>query len=362
MNHPTTESARPIILQRGSARTFDRPDPKDAARATATRLIRHFARYGRSSRHRADSHAHPLSSRAPRTKRRRIRYRHVGINRSRREPAHVDRPARAYVHHVSRGGPEGAERTENMRKLKDKVAIVTGASKGIGASIAKHLADEGAAVVVNYASSKEGADRVVAEITSSGGRAIAVRANVAKQAEIEHLFSATKRAFGRLDILVNNAGIYEFSPLPDVTEEHYHKQFDLNVLGLILASKEALKHFDSAGGSIINISSGASTLALPNTSVYSATKAAVDAVTRSLAKELGPRNIRVNAINPGMVETEGVHAGGFLESDFRKQVEAQTPLGRIGQPQDIAPAAVFLASSDAAWITGETLLIAAGLR
>jgi 3-oxoacyl-[acyl-carrier protein] reductase len=249
-----------------------------------------------------------------------------------------------------------------MSKLKDKVAIVTGASKGIGASIARHLADEGAAVVVNYASSKEGADRVVAEITSNGGKAIAVQANVAKQAEIDRLFSETKKAFGRLDILVNNAGIYEFSPLEGVTEEHFHKQFDLNVLGLILASKEAVRHFDSAGGSIINISSSASTLTLPNTSVYSATKAAVDAVTRSLAKELGPRNIRVNSINPGMVETEGVHAAGFAESDFRKQVEAQTPLGRIGQTQDIAPAAVFLASRDAAWITGETLLIAGGLR
>jgi 3-oxoacyl-[acyl-carrier protein] reductase len=249
-----------------------------------------------------------------------------------------------------------------MSKLKDKVAIVTGASKGIGASIAKHLADESAAVVVNYASSKEGADRVVAEITSNGGKAIAVQANVAKQAEIDRLFCETKKAFGRLDILVNNAGIYEFSPLEGVTEEHFHKQFDLNVLGLILASKEAVRHFDSAGGSIINISSSASTLTLPNTSVYSATKAAVDAVTRSLAKELGPRNIRVNSINPGMVETEGVHAAGFAESDFRKQVEAQTPLGRIGQTQDIAPAAVFLASRDAAWITGETLLIAGGLR
>src|SRR2546425_7281277 len=230
-----------------------------------------------------------------------------------------------------------------MSKLKDKVAIVTGASKGIGASIAKHLADEGAAVVVNYASSKEGADRVVAEITRNGGKAIAVQANVAKRVEIERLFSETKKTFGRLDILVNNAGIYEFSPLEDVTEEHFHKQFELNVLGLILASKEAVRHFDSAGGSIINISSSASTLTLPNTSVYSATKAAVDAVTRSLAKELGPRNIRVNAINPGMVETEGVHAAGFTESDFRKQLEAQTPLGRIGQTQDIAPAAVFLA-------------------
>jgi 3-oxoacyl-[acyl-carrier protein] reductase len=249
-----------------------------------------------------------------------------------------------------------------MSKLTGKVAIVTGASKGIGAAIAKHLAAEGAAVAVNYASSKEGADRVVAEITRSGGEAIAVQANVAKQAEIDRLFSETKKAFGRLDILVNNAGIYEFLPLEDVTEEHFHKQFDLNVLGLVLASKAAVKHFDAAGGSIINISSGASTMTPPNASVYSATKAAVDAVTRSLAKELGPRNIRVNSINPGMVETEGVHAAGFAESDFRKQVEAQTPLGRIGQPQDIAPAALFLASSEAAWITGETLLVAGGLR
>jgi 3-oxoacyl-[acyl-carrier protein] reductase len=249
-----------------------------------------------------------------------------------------------------------------MSKLKDKVAIVTGSSKGIGAAIARHLADEGAAVVVNYASSKEGADRVVAEITSKGGQAVAVQANVAKQAEIERLFSETKKAFGRLDILVNNAGIYEFSPLDDVTEEHFHKQFDLNVLGLILASREAVKHFDFTGGSIVNISSSASTLTPATASVYSATKAAVDAVTRSLAKELGPRNIRVNAINPGMVETEGARAAGFVESDFRKQVEAQTPLGRIGQTRDIAPAAVFLASEDAAWITGETLLIAGGLR
>jgi len=249
-----------------------------------------------------------------------------------------------------------------MSKLRDKVAIVTGASKGIGASIAKHLAAEGAAVVVNFVSSKEGADRVVAEIVRDGGRAVAVQANVAEPAEIERLFFETKKAFGRLDILVNNAGIYEFSPLEGVTEEHFHKQFDLNVLGLILVSKEAVRHFDAAGGSIINISSAASTFTPPDTSVYSATKAAVDAVTRSLAKELGPHNIRVNAINPGMVETEGLRAAGFAESDFRKQVEAQTPLGRIGQPEDIAPAAVFLASADAAWITGETLLIAGGLR
>ena len=249
-----------------------------------------------------------------------------------------------------------------MSKLENKVAIVTGASKGIGASIAKHLAAEGAAVVVNYASSKKGADQVVAEITRTGGRAIAVQADVADQADIVRLFAETRAAFGRLDILVNNAGIYEFSPLDSVTEAHFHKQFDVNVLGLLLASKEAVKYFDAAGGSIVNVSSGASTLTPPNTSVYSATKAAVDAITRSLAKELGPRNIRVNAINPGMVETEGVHAAGFMESDFRKGLEAQTPLGRIGQPQDIAPAAVFLASGDAGWITGETLLVGGGLR
>ena len=248
------------------------------------------------------------------------------------------------------------------KKLAGKVAVVTGASKGIGAAIAKQLAAEGASVVVNYASSKEGADRVVGEIETNGGKAIAVHANVAKKAEIERLFSAAKEAFGKLDILVNNAGIYEFSPLVGVTEEHFHKQFNLNVLGLILASQEAVKHFGSAGGSIINISSVASTTAPANTSVYSATKAAVDAVTRSLAKELGPRNIRVNSINPGMVETEGVHAAGIMESDFRKDVESRTPLGRIGQTEDVAPAAGFLASTDSAWITGESLLIAGGLR
>src|SRR2546421_1737054 len=249
-----------------------------------------------------------------------------------------------------------------MSTLKDRVAIVTGASKGIGAAIAEHLAAAGAVVIVNYASSKEGADRVVAEIRRRGGKALAVQANVAKQADVERLFSETKKAFGRLDILVNNAGVYEFSAIEGVTEEHFHKHFDLNVLGLLLASKEAAKHFDAAGGSIINVSSAASTLAPPNASVYSATKAAVDAVTRSLAKELGPRNIRVNSINPGMVETEGFHAAGISESDFRKQVEATTPLGRIGQPQDIAPAAVFLASDESGWITGETLHIAGGFR
>jgi len=248
------------------------------------------------------------------------------------------------------------------KKLAGKVALVTGASKGIGAAIAKHLADEGAAVVVNYSSSREGADRVVAEITRNGGKALAVQANVAKEAEIRRLFAETREAFGPLDILVNNAGIYEFSPLENVTAEHFHKQFDLNVLGLIFASQEAVKHFGPGGGNIINISSMVSTAAVPNAAVYSATKGAVDAVTRSLAAELGPRKIRVNAINPGMVETEGVHSAGIAESDLRKQVESQTPLGRIGQPQDIATAAVFLASNDSAWITGETFRVAGGFR
>lgn len=249
-----------------------------------------------------------------------------------------------------------------MSKLNGKVAVVTGASKGIGASISKHLAAEGASIVVNYSSSKEGADRVVAEITSKGGKAIAVQANMAKKSEIERLFAETKKAFGRLDILVNNAGIYQFSPLTDITEDHLHKIFELNVFGLILTSQAALKYFDTAGGSIINISSVASTLAPATASVYSATKAAVDNLTKSLAKELGPRNIRVNSINPGMVETEGLHAAGIAEGDMRKQTEAQTPLRRIGQPQDIAPAAVFFASPDSSWITGETLFISGGFR
>jgi 3-oxoacyl-[acyl-carrier protein] reductase len=247
-------------------------------------------------------------------------------------------------------------------KLKGTVAIVTGASKGIGASIALHLAAEGAAVVVNYSSSKEGADRVVGEITAKGGKAVAVQANVAKEADIQRLFAETKNAFGSLDILVNNAGVYEFAPLENVTPELYHKQFDLNVLGLLLTSKEALKYFGPAGGNIINISSVVATLAPPNASVYSATKAAVNAITRSLAQELGARKIRVNSINPGMVETEGTHSSGITESDFRRQLESQTPLGRIGQPQDIAPAVVFLASADSSWITGEFFYISGGMR
>jgi 3-oxoacyl-[acyl-carrier protein] reductase len=248
------------------------------------------------------------------------------------------------------------------KKLNGQVAVVTGASKGIGAEIAKQLAAEGAAVVVNYSTSKEGADRVVAEITRKEGKAIAVQANVSKQEDIQRLFAETKKAFGKVDILVNNAGIYEFSPIENVTLEHFHKQFDLNVLGLLLTTQEAIKHIGSAGGSIINISSVVATAAPPNASVYSATKAAVNAITRSLAQELGSRKIRVNSVNPGMVETEGVHAAGISESDFRKQIEAQTPLGRIGQPQDIAPAVVLLASPDSSWITGESFYISGGMR
>jgi len=250
----------------------------------------------------------------------------------------------------------------NTKKLDGKVAIVTGASKGIGTAIAKQFAAEGAAVVVNYASSKQGADRIVDEIAKRGGKAIAVQANVARKAEVERLFSATKKAFGTLDILVNNAGVYDWSPLEEITEEQFHKHFDVNVLGLLLATQEAVKQFGSNGGNIINISSTVTSLTPPSSSVYTGTKGAVDAITRTLAKELGPRKIRVNAINPGMVETEGVRAAGFDQGDLRKSVEAQTPLGRIGQPEDVAPVAVFLASSDSAWITGETLRVAGGLR
>ena len=248
------------------------------------------------------------------------------------------------------------------KKLTDKVAIVTGASKGIGACIASHLADEGAAVVVNYSSSKEAAEGVVDEIVKKGGKAIAIHANMSNPENITKLFAETKKAFGKVDILVNNAGIYELLPLENVTPDHFHRLFDLNVMGLILASQEASKHFGSAGGSIINISSIVSMSALPHTVVYSATKAAVDSVTRTLGKELGPRKIRVNSINPGMVETEGTSSSGILESDFRKHTEMSTPLGRIGKTKDIAPAVVFLASDDASWITGETLVISGGFR
>ncbi len=216
----------------------------------------------------------------------------------------------------------------NTNKLDGKVAVVTGASKGIGADIAKHLASAGAAVVVNYSSSKEGADRLVDEITKRGGKAVAVQANVAKKAEVERLFAGATRAFGKIDILVNNAGVYEFAPLETISEQQFHKHFDVNVLGLLLATQEAVRHFNPDGGTIINISSAITSITPPNTSVYTATKGAVDAITRTLAKELGPRKIRVNAINPGLIETEGVVSAGFNEGEFRQTVEAQSPLGR----------------------------------
>jgi 3-oxoacyl-[acyl-carrier protein] reductase len=247
-------------------------------------------------------------------------------------------------------------------KLSGKIAVVTGASKGIGAEIARRLAADGAAVVVNYASSKGGADKVVADITRRDGKALAVQADVAKEADVRRLFAEAKKAFGRVDILVNNAGIYEFAPLEKVTAEHFHKQFDLNVLGLLLATREAVGQFGPAGGSVINVSSVVATTGFPQAAVYSATKGAVDAITRSLAKELGPKKVRVNSVNPGMVATEGTHALGFIESDFRRQYEAQAPLGRIGEPTDIAPTVAFLASDEAGWITGETWLVSGGFR
>src|SRR5437879_6882165 len=249
-----------------------------------------------------------------------------------------------------------------MNRLKGKIAVVTGASKGIGAAIAEHMAAEGASVVVNYASSKAGAEALVKRIVQKEGKAVAVQADVSKPAEIQRLFAEVKKAFGRLDILVNNAGIYEFLPLESITAEHFHKQFNLNVLGLLLTTQEAVKHIGPTGGSIINITSIVGPMQVKQASVYSATKAAVDAVTVALSQELGPRKIRVNSLNPGMVETEGLHAVGFAESDFRKMVESQTPLGRIAQPEDIARAAVFFASDDAGWVTGQLLILAGGQR
>lgn len=247
-------------------------------------------------------------------------------------------------------------------KLAGKVAIVTGASKGIGAAIALHLADEGAAVVVNYASSRQGADRVVEQIKAKGGSAVAIQADVSKQEDIDRLFAEANQAFEHVDILVNNAGVYEFAPIEQVTAEHFYRQFNLNVLGLLLTTQAFVKGLSGRSGSVINVSSVVATSAPPNTSVYSGTKGAVNAITRSLAQELGLRGIRVNAINPGLVETEGAHAVGATESDFRKQVEAQTPLGRIGQPGDVAPLVVFLASEDASWITGEFYYVGGGLH
>jgi 3-oxoacyl-[acyl-carrier protein] reductase len=249
-----------------------------------------------------------------------------------------------------------------MNELTGKVAIVTGASKGIGAGIAKGLGAAGAAVVVNYASSKEGADRVVAEITRKGGKAIAVQGDVSKAADVQRLFAETKKAFGSLDVLVNNAGVFQFEPLESVTEAEFHREFDTNVLGTILTIQEAVKHFGPEGGSVINIGSLASTNPVPLSVVYAATKSAVDSITRVLARELGPRKIRVNSINPGFTETEGAHRIGFTGSDQAKELVARTPLGRPGQPEDIARVAVFLASADSGWLTGESILASGGLR
>jgi 3-oxoacyl-[acyl-carrier protein] reductase len=249
-----------------------------------------------------------------------------------------------------------------MNKLIGKVAVVTGASKGIGASIAEHLAAEGASVVVNYASSKAGAEAIVRRIKEKGGKALAVQADVSKHEEIKRLFAETKAAYGKLDVLVNNAGIYEFAPLESITAEQFHKHFNLNVLALLLATQEAVKLIGPEGGSIINMSSIAGRMPVQNASVYSASKAAVDAITVALSQELGPRKIRVNSLNPGMVETEGLHAAGLAESDFRKTLEAQTPLGRIAQPEDIARTAVFFATDDAGWVTGQSLIVSGGQR
>ncbi len=249
-----------------------------------------------------------------------------------------------------------------MSKLKNKVAVVTGASKGIGAEIAKSLAAEGAAVVVNYASSKEGADRVVEEIKVAGGKAIAVQADVAKAADVQRLFAETKKAFGKVDVLVNNAGVYRFGPIEDITEEQFHEMFNTNVLGLLMATKEAAKNFNGGGGSIINIGSAVTEIFPPSTSVYTATKGAVDAVTQVLANELGPKKIRVNSINPGVVNTEGAVTQGVIGSDFEAGALSKTPLGRTGLPTDIAPIAVFLASDDSGWLTGETIVASGGMR
>jgi len=248
-----------------------------------------------------------------------------------------------------------------MSTLKGKVALVTGASKGIGASIALELAAQGAAVAVNYSGSKDGADKVVAEIKKAGGNAIAVQANVADPDSIGPLINTVAKQLGPISILVNNAGIYDFAPIEAVTPEHFHKQFNVNVLGLLLTTQTALKHFDPKGGSVINVGSVAAA-GVPTASVYSATKGAVDSITVALAGELGSRKIRVNSLNPGMVETEGVHAAGFIGSDFHKKTESETPLGRIGQPKDIASIAAFLASDDSYWVTGQTIKASGGAR
>jgi 3-oxoacyl-[acyl-carrier protein] reductase len=248
-----------------------------------------------------------------------------------------------------------------VSKLKGKVAVVTGASKGIGAGIAKALAAEGASVVVNYASSKDGAEKVVKAITGAGGKAVAVGGDVSKAGDAKKIIDAAIQNFGKLDILVNNSGVYEFQPIENVNEEHFRRIFDVNVLGLLLTTKEAVKHLKE-GGSIINIGSAVTEVTPPASSVYTGTKGAVDAITGVLARELGPRKIRVNALNPGMVETEGTHTAGFIGSDFQKQIEVQAPLGRIGQVNDIASIATFLASDDSGWLTGERLVASGGMR
>jgi 3-oxoacyl-[acyl-carrier protein] reductase len=248
-----------------------------------------------------------------------------------------------------------------MGELTGKVAVVTGASKGIGAGIAKRFGAAGASVVVNYASSREGADKVVAEIKKGGGKAVAVKADVSKASEVKQLFDETKRAFGKLDVLVNNAGVFRFAALQDVTEDEFHREFNINVLGTLLATKEALNHFNGSG-SVINVSSVVSTSPVPNSSIYSSTKGAVDTLTIQLSRELAPRNIRVNVIAPGGVETEGTHEIGMVGSDFEKQIVASTPLGRLGQPDDIAQVAVFLASDASKWLTGERIAASGGYR
>jgi 3-oxoacyl-[acyl-carrier protein] reductase len=250
---------------------------------------------------------------------------------------------------------------QNMANLQGKVALVTGASKGIGASVARELAGRGAAVAVNYAGSKAAAEKLVAEIKASGGKAFAVQADLSNPDSIGPFVEKVARELGPIDILVNNAGVYEFNPIEAVTPEHFHKQFNVNVLGLLLTTQAALKHFNQAGGSIINIGSVAAD-GVATASVYSGTKGAVDSITAALAQELGPRKIRVNSLNPGMVETEGVHAAGFIGSDFEKKTVAETPLGRIGQPKDIADAVAFLASNDSTWINGQAIQAAGGYR
>jgi 3-oxoacyl-[acyl-carrier protein] reductase len=249
-----------------------------------------------------------------------------------------------------------------MKKLANKVAVITGASKGIGAGIAKSLAEAGASVVVNYASAKAGADKVVEEIVAAGGKAIAVQGNVSKAEDISRLFNETTKAFGKVDVLVNNAGVYKFGAIEQINEEDFHSQFNTNVLGLLLTTQGALKSFNEDGGSIINIGSAVSNITPAGSSIYTATKSAVDAITHVLAKELGPKKIRVNSINPGMVETEGTHTAGFIGSDFHAEAERTAPLGRIGQPDDIATVAAFLASDDSRWLTGEILLASGGIR